>query len=324
VGRGISAGTMGIVVLAILAGLVGAYIIRASLIREPVVEPTALTITIPIATADLPRGRTIAFGDVGITTMSQDAAQAAYGSDLVRIMTDASQIIGRVVKDPRERGKPFYTDSLFLQGSRYDYTQDLAPGYRAVSLQVPRDRGGSLPIGSLVDIMFRSTERRPATGLAIPEVTVRLLEGLKIIDVYEPPPPTTARSRGVLDIRESNLPRVQPPPTVTLAMTPEQAEVVQAVSGRGEMTLVARPLDERVAAAGRRKGLTLQDVLGIEPPPPVVLFATELYRRGARSVNVFRDDKLVEQIRSQQEQQPVTPMPPAPGDVAPAPLPPQP
>jgi hypothetical protein len=53
-------------------------------------------------------------------------------------------------------------------------------------------------------------------------------------------------------------------------------------------------------------------VLGIEPPPPVILFATELYRRGSRSVNVFRDDKLVEQIKAQQEEKPAQPPPPAP------------
>jgi hypothetical protein len=156
--------------------------------------------------------------------------------------------------------------------------------------------------------------------MAVPEVTVRLLESVRIIDVYDPPPPRST-GQGVLDLRRG-ISRTPPPPTVTLAVTPEQGEAIQAVAGRGEMTLVARPENERLAAAGRRKPLSLHDVLGIEPPPPTILFATEIYRRGSRSVNVFRDDKLVEQMKAAQDAATApAPTPPAPTPTPPAPAP---
>lgn len=310
-GRGISAGTMGIVILAILAGLVGAYIIRASLIKPEVVAVRPSMIELPLASTDLPEGRTVALGDVALMSLTR-AEWEERGIDLTKAMSNPQQVMGRILLRDLKQGKPFLTDMFYLQGTRYDYTKDLKPGFRAISLQVPKDRGGSLPVGSTVDIMFRSTERKPVSGLQIPEVTVRLLEGLKIIDVYDPPPPPRSRQGGI-DLTQVNVSRAPPPPTVTLAVTPEQAAVLQTTSGRGEMTLIARPLDERLAASsGKRKGLTLEDVLGIEPPPPVILFATELYRRGSRSVNVFRDDKLVEQIKAQQEEKPAQPPPPAP------------
>src|SRR5215471_18182694 len=210
---------MGIVILAILAGLIGAYIIRASLIRpEPVVAKPA-TITIPLASVDLPEGRTVALGDIALVNMpsAQAEAQGLMGD---KTMLEPQQIIGRILKEDLKQGRPFHTDAFYLQGTRYDFTRDLKPGFRAISLQVPKDRGGSLPVGSTVDIMFRSAERKPVSGLQIPEVTVRLLDAVRIIDVYEPPPPRAGvRTMGGIDLRESNVLRGPPPPTVTLAVT---------------------------------------------------------------------------------------------------------
>jgi Flp pilus assembly protein CpaB len=316
---------MGIVILAILAGLVGAYIVRSSLIREPVAEPPApAMVTVPLASVDLPEGRTIAMGDIALMSMTQE--EMTKQGIPAGAMLDPDQIIGRTLKEPIRQMKPFVTGAFYLEGTRGDYTRELRPGQRAVSLQVPKNAGGSLPPGTMVDVLFRSAERPAAQGrMAIPEVTVRLLESVRIIDVYDPPPPRQT-GPAVLDLRRG-ISRTPPPPTVTLAVTPEQGEAIQAVAGRGEMTLVARPENERLAAAGRRKPLTLHDVLGIEPPPPTILFATEIYRRGSRSVNVFRDDKLVEQMKAAQEAATgpaATPPAPTPAPPAPTPAPPAP
>ena len=333
-GRGISAGTMGIALLAILAGLVGAYVVRFNLMKEPpaaVVAPESRIV--PLATSDLPMGRTLALGDIGLTRLTP-AEMEERGYDLTKTMLVAEQIIGRTLKDPVRQGQPFLTTAFYLEGTRRDFTADLKPGFRAVSLQLPRDRGGSLPSGSIVDVVFRSTEQKAEQGrLGIPEVTVRLLEGVEIIDVYDPPPPPAAsRAAAGFDVRQFNVERRPTTPTVTLAVTPEQADIIQTTSDRGELTLVARPPDERVVASGKPKPLSLEDVLGIERPKPqqVVLFATEIYRRGSRSVNVYRDDKLVEQLRAEQTLPPVddtTPtsdptVPPTP--MAPVPMPPTP
>lgn len=338
-GRGISAGTMGIALVAIVVGLVGAYAVRMSLmtVPEPVVEAPEPQ-TVPLATTDLPAGRTIALGDIALARMSpSDMSERGFNTSAT--MMSAQQIIGRTLREPIRAGQPFLTTAMYLEGQRRDFTADLKPGYRAYSMQLPKDRGGALPSGTFVDIVFRSAEQKAEQGkLGIPEVTVRLLEGVEIIDVFDPPPPPPQAGRqGVFDVSNLNTRRVPPPPTVTLAVTPSQADILQTTSGRGEMTLVARPEDERVVAAGKVTPVSLEDVLGIErplPPPPVVLFATEIYRRGARNVNVFRDDKLIEQLRGDQAAQDnADPMgnvpadntvPPTPAPLPPAPLPPAP
>jgi hypothetical protein len=74
-------------------------------------------------------------------------------------------------------------------------------------------------------------------------------------------------------------------------VTPDQSQTLQAVKGRGEITLVPRMKDEPTAGVGPSK-VTLEDVLGIEPPAepePTVVFATEIFRRGDRKLNLFRD-----------------------------------
>jgi Flp pilus assembly protein CpaB len=317
---------MGIVILAILAGLVGAYIVRSSLIREPVAVVTPTTVTVPLASVDLPEGRTVALGDVALASMTEKEMQDR-GLSAAMAMMDPDQIIGRTLKEPLRQGKPFNTTAFYLEGTRSDFTRQLLPGQRAISLSVPKNAGGSLPPGTLVDLIFRSTEKKGQQGSpVIPEVTVRLLEGVRIIDVYDPPAPRQTMNIG-LDLRRG-INRSPPPPTVTMAVTPEQGDVIQTALGRGEMTLVARPLDERLASGGKRKPLSLQDVLGIEPPPPQILFATEIFRRGRRDVNVFRDDKLVEQMRAAAQADQAAPLPAPPAPTAPraptAPAPPAP
>ena len=324
-GRGISAGTMGIVILAILVGLIGAYVVRSMLIKEPpAAEVRPPNAVVPLASVDLPIGRTVALGDVALMSLTPAEMQARGIPALA--MLDPDQIIGRTLKEPMKQGKPFLTDTFYLQGTRYDFTKELKPGQRAISLPITKDRGGALPSGSLVDVIFRATEKAaPAGRQGIPEVTVRLLEGIKIIDVYEPPSSSSSGlPPGTRDLRTLNAAaRLPPPPTVTLAVTPEQGEILQTTSGRGELTLVARPQDERLVASGKRKPLTLLDVLGIEPPPPQILFATEIFRRGSRSVNVYRDDKLVEQLRDEAAAN-AQAAPPPPAPAPPTPLPPTP
>jgi Flp pilus assembly protein CpaB len=315
---------MGIVVMAILAGLVGAYVVRNSLLKPPPAKIAAPVRQItPLATANLPAGRTLTLGDIGLASMTHDE-MVEKGYEVNQMMMSPEQIIGRTLREPITQGQPFLTSSLYLEGTRRDFTAELRPGYRAYSMPLAKDRGGALPSGSMVDVFFRSAEQRATSPgeRNIPEVTVQLFQGVQIIDVYDPPPPPTTRNAGV-DLRSMG-PRVVPSPTVTLAVTPEQAQILQATGGRGELTLVARPENERAALNQDLRGKTLDDILGIQPPPPAIVFATEVFRGGQRSLNVYRNDKLAEELSRQADPPPSAPVDPpaaAPAAVVPVPVP---
>jgi pilus assembly protein CpaB len=302
----LSPGTLGIGILAILAGLAGAYVIRGRLAQEPPKTEAPRARTVPLASVDLPAGRVLTVGDVGLYSLTPEDMDKMK-IDRGRAMMAPEQIIGRILREPVKRGQPFLSTALYLEGERPSFGDRLKPGLRAFSLQIPRERGGGLETGAKVDVLFRSAAARGdavSQTLPIPELTVMLMSGVEILHVYIPPPPrTNAGPAPDLDLVARSRSNAPPPPLVTLAVTPEQASRLQAATGRGEITLIARPAGEGADASGRRPGaLSLRDVLSLKPPTVILPndFMTEIYRHKSREVNFFRDGRLIQQINSYQ------------------------
>jgi Flp pilus assembly protein CpaB len=184
-----------------------------------------------------------------------------------------------------------------LEGSGPEYTKLLTSGYRAVSLVIPLDRGGYVNPGTSVDVLFRAARRAGDEDTAeIPETTITLIQGAEVLAVERPTPPSNRlAATGGIDLRNREISSLPTPPTVVLAVAIEDANRLQAVQGRGEISLVSRPPGE--TDADRPPGpVSLEDVLGIEPPvppqpePEPVRYLTEIYRGGDRSVNGFQSD----------------------------------
>jgi len=288
--------------------------------------------TVPVATSDLPIGRQILLGDIGLHSMTPEQ-MAKQGLADSAVMLSPEQIIGRVVSEPIKRDEPFMTTSVYLEGGRAPLSDVLSPGYRAVSLQIPDLRGGMTPPGTFVDVVFRSDAQtgRANPRVWIPEATVTLIESVEVIAV-EKAPARNARS-GNLDVRFLNGRGSGPPPlpTITLAVTLDDVNKLRTVEGRGDLTLVPRSSEEveaelakRANAEGgqaestrqpagvepgtvdvvpdlvpprprRRPAMTLEGLLGVEADPEP--FTTEIYRRGSRSVQVFGADGLLQEAK---------------------------
>jgi Flp pilus assembly protein CpaB len=280
VSKYLSTETMAVGILAIVVGLIGAYGVRSLLSKEPTPPPKGPEgIKVPMASIDLPANRVIAAGDItNMPTTRQKLQERNF--PLEQVMMTPQQIIGRRLKTPMKQGDPFLTTSFYLAGTQPNLAELLKPGFRTFSIQLPDVRGGSVAAGTFVDVLFRAQERPGDEEVSpIPEMTVTLLRHVEVIAVEHPAPGTVAS-------KES---------TVTLAVPEEKAADLQAVEGRGEFSLIARPPGESVAlAAPAPGGVTLDDVLGIEPPvPPPPPFQTAIYRRGALQVNTFVDGQLV-------------------------------
>jgi Flp pilus assembly protein CpaB len=218
-------------------------------------------------------------------------------------MTAPAQIIGRRLSQPIPQGDLFVTTSMFLEYSGPDLSQRLKPGFRAFSITMPRQAGARYQPGMIVDVLFRTTPRPAKDGqLAIPEQTVTLLQSVEVIHVEMPPPPNPAAAAdnprgGTIDLRGGGRGEANQTSTVTLAVTSKDAKVMQTVSGRGEIILSPWSAQDKVAAPeSAKQGLTLEEILGIEPPPPVQYtppFITEVYRRGAGSAVAYPRDAII-------------------------------
>jgi len=281
----LSPATITIGIVAIFAGLIGAYVVQLALREEeqPAAPEEPSPITVPLAAVDLPAGREIVLEDIALSRMTE-AQIRERELPLQRLMLSSEQIIGRVLREPVQQGEPFLTDAMYLQGQGPGLAERLKPGLRAVTLEMPELRSGTFAEGVIVDVLFRARPREEdAGGVAIPEVTVSLVEGVEVLDIDVPR--GEARAIGA---------RAPPPPSVTLAVSLEQAKALHAVQGRGDLSLVTRPPGELLSASSDRRPLTLEDLLGIEPEPPEQIFVTEAYYRGSRQVNTFRNNRRVD------------------------------
>lgn len=291
---------MRLVIVAILIGLGGAYLLREYLKtpEAPVATPPA-NVNVPVASLDLPSNRVVKFGDIVILSVPHKEAEER-GLLTTNTMSVSRQIIGRRLRVPVKQGRPFLTTELYPEGNAPNVTENLRQGYRAFRIALTSQQAGPVSIESKVDVSFRSTPRPAGNGmLAIPEKTVLLLSGAQVLDVENSSASTS----------------------VTLEVTPEQATMLQVVQGKGDVWLtVRRPgeIDSLTAASGS----TLEEILEIKPPPVVVVekepeqpppWYTVIYRRGSPSANAFSRNQLIEQ----QSLSPSDPMPGS-GTTAPA------
>jgi Flp pilus assembly protein CpaB len=292
----ITAGTMFVGILAIIAGLVGAYALRASLMKEAPAPAKPATVSVPLASVDLPEGRTITMGDISLYEMTKEEMQARK-YPISQVMLTPEQIIGRTTRSGVKQGEPFLTNLMYLEGSGPDVSQLLRPGYRAAQITL-KDRNAILPAqGNLVDIVFRSNAKDNKKGIDIPETTMTILQGVEVLVVKNPRPATSAASRASVDLRRSNAGPDISPAVVTVAVTGDQAAILKTVENRGELTLVVRSAKEAVTAVETRgdQKVTLENVLGLEARPDYT-FTTEIYRAGDRQTLRFQRGQVVDEV----------------------------
>lgn len=303
----ISTGTMTVAIFAVLFGLVGAYALRAALTKPEVEPPPApKSIPVPIASVVIPAGRQIVLGDMVMVPMTaEDMRNRKY--NLEQVMLDSTQIIGRISQVEMKPGDPFLTTNLFLQGTGPKLSEKLKPGMRAMTIPIDNLSavGGLTVEGSFVDVLFRAKKREADLANDRPEIpatTVTLLENVEVLSVGRKD--IAGASQGdTVDVRQNN----RAPGGrngnflggdvvhVTIAVSPDQANVVKAVLGQGDMSLSLR----NEGAAPNQQGAvnpnggatpnkyTLEGILGIKSAEAGGLDKIEVFRGSIGRQNIF-------------------------------------
>lgn len=276
-----SAGTLLAGIMAVLFGLLGAYVVRKQL--NPPAAAAAKTeaareqlITIPVAASDLPVGRKITLGDVGLLKLTPKQLREQRFTKAY--MTNAQQIIGRMIREPMKRGSTFDPTNFYPEGFGPDVAEKLMPGYRAVTISVAVNSAvaGLVSPGSFVDVLFRSTANPDED---FPEMTIPLIGGVEVLALDK------EMMRGA---RAGSPSPMTSEHSVTLAVRPEQAAALRVVAGRGELSLALRnPEDtEEYSFVGPR---TLDDLLERQTRRHKI----EVYRgRGMSAIEFRRNDRL--------------------------------
>lgn len=276
----ISSGTLTIGIFAIIVGLVGAYGIRTALLpKEQVAEAAPDNVVIPVAARDLPLNAVLTESDIVSVTVTIEEQRERSPADGYMMM-DTKYIIGSRLRRPMRQGETFSPSVFYRASEGPNLADSLKPGFRAVPIEVDIANGADVPVGSLVDVMFKTYPREGTdTVAAIPEMTMTLFDKIEVLDVKTNDKDRSGEKKAI----------------VTLAVPTDRVAKINVVKGQGDFTLSARPAVELVSyKPDSEEGLTLDDVLGLEPPPAALPplpeipeFKTVIYRGREKEENVF-------------------------------------
>ena len=273
----ITPGTVIVGIFAILFGLVGAYAVQRYLNppQEKVAEPEVQRTRVPMASINLEPGRELTLGDIAIVSYTPEQLKKAELPD--QFMTNAQQIIGRILREPVTKGAAFTTTLFYPEGTGPTVADRLAPGLRAITIPVQGTGvlNGLASVGAHVDVLFRTFENETKNVVA---TTVTLLEDVEVLAVGKNLVPGARVDAEIT--------------AVTLAVTPNQANAIKIVEGQGDFSLSLRGgNDDSLAASSGPQ--TLHSLLGIrqkEQPHKV-----EIWRGSSLQKVTYEDDKMVEQ-----------------------------
>ncbi len=292
----VSSGTILLAFIAILCGLLGVYALRTALRPKPEVAAAPIRPTVvPMASRDLSPGHRVTLGDVALVRMSR-AQMKEKGISGV-FMSSPEQIIGRTLKMGIDRGATFDTEDFFPDGVGPGIADKLHEGERAVTVAIAGSDAliGFAGAGQIVDVLFKVGDfpggssssssyggnrvrnhsssdfvRRSQTHLSWSSryggyggqnssddsyhgQAITLMQGVRVLAIENNAVATDAQKPVAKDDVAA----------VTLAVSPEQVEVLRVVQGYGEISLSLRnPKDTTTLDTIDVR--TLEGVLGIQ------------------------------------------------------------
>ncbi len=288
----ISPATVTFGVMAIVLGLVAAYIVRQSLQKPPVVAKVVAPvppapapipdpgIRIVIAKHNLPKHTLVTADDVEVVFVPKTFPK------LETIMKGPATAQGRITNRALPAGQVMREEYLLGIGEGLPPLAERIPaGYRAVTIEAMNvDAGGKrLSEGDLVDISMTVEGTHPDLG----EVLTRtLMKDVMVVDA-------AAGNPIVLDKRRDQ-PRSGD--SITVAVLPADANKLMVAQKTGVLSVslcsaAEAPADDTVDSITRRQLLGLKEV---PVPPTPRKFMVEKWSGGNVSVVEMSDDRVRE------------------------------
>jgi pilus assembly protein CpaB len=253
-----------LLLLALVAGVVAAILIYAAMSRSSESSSGAggIASTAPavVAKQDIPARTKITSGMVEVRQVPQDSrSELAY--------TDLSQVVGQVTRYPIATSEEVLSTkvvslaSVAKAGDSLSYV--IPEGKRAVSIQVDQviSSGGLVLPGDYVDIMgvfnvtFGAGEQETTEEKYFSRIILQNIEVLAVAQTVVDTPPeagattatdgetttTDAESAGEQRVRNTDAAPEPKASTVTLSVTPQEAQLLFLAEENGVLRLAVRP-----------------------------------------------------------------------------------
>jgi len=269
--------------------LVTAYFAKMLLAEEPqalLVEPAK---TPPIEFREVPMA-------LGTLEPGTQVTPAHLGTGRVRVdavepetLLSERGLVGRIAKVRIQAATPIRSGQLYQPGEHPPLA--VGPGMRAVSVSFsPRGSfvGGLLRAGEYVDVHLTPHLNDPSDTRFRGGLTIMLLGGVRVLAV----------SGGERDSKSSDSIN-----TVTLELTPEQANMLILAREKGEIALSYNPDGKGSGgvALKNQDRATMEEILGLHRPDAPVSaprlsarpFISESYKGGTRTTLQFESSNPV-------------------------------
>jgi pilus assembly protein CpaB len=188
-----------------------------------------------VAKGNLPAGTFIKEEDVSWQKWPVDGVNEAY---LLEGQSDLNTVVGAVVRKGIVAGEPITESQIARPGDRGFLAAVLTPGMRAISIDVnePSSVAGLVFPGDRVDILLNmsfviqeiGSDGNEQTSNYKPQTTETVLENVRLL----------ATDRNLNDI-EGEPKKLN---TVTIELTPKQAEMIKVAASMGQLALSLRGL----------------------------------------------------------------------------------
>ncbi len=284
----ISPATVTFSVMAIVLGLVGAYVVRKAMHKEPVVvvPPPAPKVDpgIPVVfyRANTAKNTRLGPDDVFVGFVPK-GTKAAEG-DSFRSLDRA---LGRITKAMLKSGVAVREKDLLEFGEALpDLSDRLPAGHRAITIDVvgATPGGKRLSEGDRIDLTLTVEGTHPDLG----EVTTKtLLKNVLVMDsiMDRPLQRGSRRSNGI--ITEG----------ITVAVTPDDANKLVVAERTGTLAAVLRSTKDAGNIDNDIKSINRRELLGLKPipaPKPQKQFRIEHYSGGKVTVQEFDGNRVRE------------------------------
>lgn len=283
----ISPATVTFGVMAMVLGLVAAYIVRQALEKPPVAQrpapPAPETVPVVFALNVIPKNTRLTARDVFVQ-------QVPKGTKLPPgVFRGVNLVEGRITKETIGAGRAIREDMLLgLDESLPDLAERLPPGHRAVTIAVQgADTGGKrLSEGDRIDIAMTVEGTHPDLG----EVTTRtLMRNVLVVDAaaYQPQtrgPSTTLRVNDALNS------------LITVAVPPADANklIVAQRTGTLHATLVSAADAQAEAAPPTDWAVNRRQLLGLKEIVPPRKFTVEKWTGSQVRLIEMSDERIRE------------------------------
>lgn len=290
--RRISPGTVTIFVIAILVGLMGAFVLKQQMSLQPIAEIVEPEQMVVISRMNLSANERVSRSIL-------ELRPARDGEAVANAISEIDVVVGRHIRETLAAQTPITEEDLFPIGENpiKRLTERIADGMRAITIQVTGLVHGRTLIqhDSTVDIALTiETDHPDVKEVGLKGIgTKTLLQTIRVLAVIIPP--ESPRSSAAFNALTSIVVEVTPDQANTLALAQQIGNLSVSVVGNGSAGPGAQ---ERVVKPNDLIGLVSPappEPPALPPSPPVEeTFQVEHYRGDTMELRTFGPDKIKE------------------------------